>query len=316
MKHGWIDKNYAYLPIRLIKLEDYDGIVYNLEVEDDNSYVTEYATVHNCWTPWFGILGSMSGFDSIEDCYKDQTKHIHAIETGLSSTPEMNWRVSKLDKFVPISNSDSHSPWPFRLGREANVFEFRKPGYRELIDAIIKKDKKHFLYTIEVDPGYGKYHFDGHRNCGIVMNPKDAIAQKDICPKCHRKMTIGVLHRVAELADRPEGFVPKDAIPFKTLIPVQEIIAGIYGQEIQTARVFSMFKKLLAKFGTELNILLNAPEKDMALETSPELAKALMLNRAGKIFVQPGYDGEYGVPEFPANLVLGKPTKQKSLGEF
>jgi PHP family Zn ribbon phosphoesterase len=110
--------------------------------------------------------------------------------------------------------------------------------------------------------------------------------------------------------------VPKDAIPFRTLIPVQEIIAGIYGQEIQTARVLSMFKKLLAKFGTEMNILLNAPEKDMALETSPELAKAIMLNREGKISVQPGYDGEYGVPEFPPNLVLGKPTKQKSLGEF
>jgi uncharacterized protein (TIGR00375 family) len=316
MKHGWIDDNYIYLPIRTIKSENYAGRVYNLEVEDDNSYVTEYATVHNCWTPWFGLLGSMSGFDSIEECYKDQTKHIHAIETGLSSTPAMNWRISSLDKFVPISNSDSHSPWPFRLGREANVFEFAKPSYNELIDSMIKKDKNRFLYTVEVDPGYGKYHFDGHRNCGIVMNPSDAIAVKDICPKCNKKMTLGVLHRVEELADRPEGFVPKHAIPFKTVIPVQEIISAIYGQEITTKKVSDAFRKLIARFGTELNILLHVPEHEIAKETSPELAKAIMLNRENKIYVKPGYDGEYGIPEFPQNLFLGKPQKQKSLGEF
>jgi len=268
------------------------------------------------WTPYFGILGSMSGFDSIEECYKDQTKHIHAIETGLSSTPAMNWRISSLDKFVPISNSDSHSPWPFRLGREANVFEFAKPSYNELIDSMIKKDKNRFLYTVEVDPGYGKYHFDGHRNCGIVMSPSDAIAVKDTCPKCNKKMTLGVLHRVEELADRPEGFVPKHAIPFKTVIPVQEIISAIYGQEITTKKVSDAFRKLIARFGTELNILLYVPEHEIAKETSPELAKAIMLNRENKIYVKPGYDGEYGVPEFPQNLFMGKPSKQKSLGEF
>lgn len=282
-----------------------------MEINKDN-----FVFPAHIWTPWFGLLGSMSGFDSIEDCYKDQTKHIHAIETGLSSDPAMNWRLSKLDKFTPISNSDAHSPWPFRLGREANVFELKKPSYKEIIDAIIKKDKSRFLYTIEVDPSYGKYHFDGHRNCGIVMNPKDSIAQKDFCPKCKKRMTLGVLHRVTELADRPEGFIPNDAIPFKTLIPVQEIISGVYRQNILTKKITLLFRKLLARFNTELDILLNAPEKDIAEETSPELAKALILNREGKVFVKPGYDGEYGKPEFPQNMLLGKPTKQKSIGEF
>src|SRR3989338_2357073 len=155
------------------------------------------------WTPWFSLFGSMSGFDSVEECFKDQAKFIHALETGLSSDPAMNWRLSQLDNYTLISNSDSHSFWPWRIGRECNIFDI-KLAY----DAFIKslKTKEGFIETIEVDPSYGKYHFDGHRLCKVCMSPKDAIKNKNICPKCGRKLTIGVLHRVEELADREEGF--------------------------------------------------------------------------------------------------------------
>ncbi|MDD5181866.1 MAG: hypothetical protein PHC66_01695 [Candidatus Nanoarchaeia archaeon] len=316
MKHGWIDKNYAYLPIRTIKFEDYDGLVYNLEVEDDNSYVTEFATVHNCWTPWFSMFGSESGFNSAEECFGDSIRHIHAIETGLSSDPAMNWRLSQLDRFCCISNSDCHSPWPNRLGREANVFELAKPSLKSMLNAIKTKNKSEFLYTIETSPLYGKYHYDGHRACNICLSPKESIAQKDICPKCHKGLTIGVEHRVEELADRPEGFKPAHAIPFKSILPLQEIISAIYLTAVGTKTVSRVFDALMAKFPNELHILLDAKEEELCQHVDRRLAKAIMLNREGKVTVKPGYDGEYGVPEFPKDLTLGKPTKQKSLGEF
>ena len=208
-RHGWIDEEFIYLPIRKIELIDYDGLVFNLEVERDHSYVTEVAIVHNCWTPWMSCLGSRSGFDSIEECYQDQVRYIYALETGLSSDPAMNWRVSSLDKFTLLSNSDSHSPHPWRLGREANVFKLERFTYWEILDAIRTKDKKKFLFTIEVDPNYGKYHWDGHRKCKVSMKPKEAEKYSNICPVCGKKLTIGVLHRVEKLADREENFVPK-----------------------------------------------------------------------------------------------------------
>lgn len=166
---------------------------------------------------------------SIEECYQDQTKLIYALETGMSSDPTMNWRLSSLDKFTLLSNSDSHSPWTWRLGREANVFDLKEITYWEIFAAIKKKDKKRFLYTIETSPFYGKYHYTGHGLCNVSLTPQQALRLNNICPKCGKKLTIGVLQRVEELVDRPEGFVPKDAIPFKTLLPLYETISFSWG---------------------------------------------------------------------------------------
>ncbi|MEM7827080.1 MAG: endonuclease Q family protein [Candidatus Aenigmatarchaeota archaeon] len=261
-----------------------------MEISKDNFIVPAHA-----WTPWFGIFGSNSGFDSVEECFQDQTKNIHALETGLSSDPEMNWRLSSLDKYTLISNSDSHSPWSSRIGRECNVFELNKLTYRNLINAIKEKNPKRFLYTIEVDPAYGKYHFDGHRNCGIVLEPKEAIKMNNICPVCKRPLTIGVLHRVEELADREPGFVPKNAIPFKRLLPLTELIANKYKIGLFSKRVFEKEQFFIKRFGNELNVLLNA-EIDELKEVDENLADTIIKNREGKIEINPGYDGVYGEP--------------------
>jgi len=180
----------------------------------------------HAWTPWFSLFGSMSGFDKVEDCFEKQTDRIFAIETGLSSDPAMNWRLSCLDRFTLISNSDSHSP--AKIGREANVFNCEL-DYKTIRDVLKTKDKKRFLYTIEFFPEEGKYHYDGHRLCGIVMSPQETRQNNNICPKCRRPLTIGVMNRVCQLADRPEGFVPQDAIPYKSLVPLSEIIAEAKG---------------------------------------------------------------------------------------
>ena len=174
----------------------------------------------HAWTPWMSIFGSESGFDSLKECFEDKTKYIHAIETGLSSDPPMNWRIPELDNITLTSNSDCHSFWPWRIGREANVLEMKELSYKNIIAAI--RERKGFVETIEVDPGYGKYHFDGHRLCGVVMSPQESARHNNICPKCGKKMTIGVLNRVEQLAaeDRPEGFTRKDVVPFKSLIRI------------------------------------------------------------------------------------------------
>ncbi|MCD6546976.1 MAG: DNA helicase UvrD [Nanoarchaeota archaeon] len=303
-KHGRVD--YDGRPI--FNIPSYELVEMAMEISKDN-----FVFPAHIWTPWFSLFGSMSGFDKIEDCYKDQLKHIYALETGLSSDPEMNWRISSLDKFALISNSDSHSPWPNRLGREANVFELEKPSYFQIIDAIKTKDKRRFLFTIEVEPAYGKYHFDGHRECGVVMSPKEAIAKNNICPVCGKPLTLGVLHRVEELADRQPGFVPKNAIPFKKLLPLQEIISLIYSSGIQTQTVLKIYKKLINAFGNELNVLLNASESALKEVVDERLAKAIVLNREEKINVKPGYDGVYGKPQIEEELKI---KKQKTLGEF
>ncbi|MEM5843968.1 MAG: endonuclease Q family protein [Candidatus Aenigmatarchaeota archaeon] len=273
----------------------------------------------HAWTPWMSCLGSRSGFDSIEECYQDQTKNIFALETGLSSDPAMNWRLSSLDKFTLLSNSDSHSPHPWRLGREANVFDLEKVTYWEILDAIKKKDKKRFLYTVEVDPNYGKYHFDGHRNCSISLHPKDAIKLNNICPKCKRKLTVGVLHRVEELADRPEGFIPKDAIPFKTLLPLYEIISFAWGSgELYSKKVLEEHDKLIEKFGNELNVLLNVPKEELLKVTNEKIAEAIIKVREGKIKYIPGYDGNYGKPIFDEGVEIKREKfpVQKNLKQF
>jgi len=253
----------------------------------------------HAWTPWFSVFGSESGFDSMEDCYKDQTKNIHALETGLSSDPAMNWRLSSLDKYSLVSNSDSHSFWPWRIGREANVFEFKSLTYRDLLSAIREKDPKRFLYTIEVDPSYGKYHFDGHRLCNISLSPEESRKLGKWCPVCKKPLTIGVLHRVEELADRSAGYVPKGAIPFKSLIPLTEIISARTGiGQLYSKKIWVIYSQLIERFGSEFAVLLDSEEKELGRVVDGKLAEAIVKVREGKVEIKPGYDGVYGYPVF------------------
>lgn len=253
----------------------------------------------HAWTPWFSVFGSKSGFDRMEDCYQDQTKFIHALETGLSSDPAMNWRLSALDRFALLSNSDSHSANPWRLGRECNVFDLEKITYMEIFDAIKNKDKKRFLFTIETSPFYGKYHYDGHRNCGISLPPIESKKYKNVCPRCGKKLTVGVMQRVEELADRPEGFVPKDVIPFKTLLPLYETISFAWGTgELYSKKVLVEHDKLIEKFGNDLKILLEVPKEELLKVTNEKIADAIIKVREGNVKYVAGYDGVYGKPVF------------------
>ena len=255
------------------------------------------------WTPWFSLFGSRSGFDSIEECFEEYSKYIFAGETGLSSDPKMNWRLSALDRITLISCSDAHSP--SHIGRESNVFDCEL-SYFEIVKTIKEKDKSKFLYTIEFYPEEGKYHYDGHRNCGVSLSPKETKKYNGICPVCGRPLTIGVLNRVEQLADRAEGFVPENAIPFKSLIPLEEIIADALGQGVGTVEVERQYKNLIEEFGNEFNVLINVSRSDLEAVTLPEIAEGIIRAREGKVFIEPGYDGVYG------KIKIFKKGEQKS----
>jgi uncharacterized protein (TIGR00375 family) len=249
----------------------------------------------HAWTPWFSIFGAFSGFDSIEECYQDMTKHIFAIETGLSSDPPMNWRLSKLDRFTLVSNSDSHSFWPWRIGREANVFELDRLSYYEVAEAIRSKNPQRFKFTIETDPAYGKYHWTGHRDCKVALSPQEAIKFRNICPVCRRRLTKGVEQRVEELADRPQGFRPENTIGFMRLLPLSEIISTVLNvNSLYTQKVWAIYNGLIEKFGDEFKILIETPEEDLSATAGNDIAKAVVKVREGQARVIPGYDGVYG----------------------
>ena len=243
------------------------------------------------WTPWFSLFGSKSGFNSIEECFEDYSKYIFAGETGLSSDPAMNWRWSALDKIALISNSDSHSPQ--KICREANVFNIEL-SYPAIVEAIKSKNPQKFLYTIEFFPEEGKYHYDGHRLCGISLSPAESKKYNNICPTCGRPLTIGVLNRVEQLADRPNGFKPQGAIPFKSLIPLTEIIADVLNQTVVTVGVEKEYKNLIEKFSSEFEVLLNVPKEELEKATLPEIAEGIIRVREGKVYIAPGYDGVFG----------------------
>ena len=246
------------------------------------------------WTPWFSLFGSKSGFDSIEECFEQYAKDIYALETGLSSDPAMNWQWSKLDRFSLISNSDSHSPR--KIAREANVFD-TEISYKAIIDALKKKDKKKFLYTIEFFPEEGKYHYDGHRMCDIRFSPAESKKNKNICPKCGKPLTIGVMNRVTELADRPEGFVPENSIPYKRMIPLSEIIADTLGVGDGSKAVEAEYRAIIPRLGTELEVLTEVSEDKLLKELPIKIAKAIINVRSGNVNILPGFDGEYGTIE-------------------
>jgi uncharacterized protein (TIGR00375 family) len=265
-----------------------------LNISEDCFLVPAHA-----WTPWFGVFGSQSGFDSLEECFDDWTKYIYAIETGLSSDPAMNWRWSALDNITLISNSDAHSP--ANLGREANIFEGEELSYQAIIEAIklgakISQNppKLKLISTIEFFPQEGKYHFDGHRKCQVVFSPKETKEHKNICPKCNKPLTIGVMNRVEKLADRPEGGKPEKIIPFKCLIPLQEIIADGFGMGKASKTVQKEYKKMISNLGSEFEILLDKNKEEIESVTSSLIAEGIMRVREEKVKIHPGYDGEFG----------------------
>ncbi len=242
------------------------------------------------WTPWFALFGSKSGFDSIEDCFGDMTKHIYGIETGLSSDPAMNWRVSNLNNITILSNSDAHSPQ--KIGREANVFEWDRVDYQTMYESI--KGNKNLQYTIEFFPEEGKYHMDGHRACGVRLTPAETKRHKGLCPKCGLKVTVGVMNRVEELADQPEQAGKR--VPFKSIVPLPEIIASSFGvSSTASKKVQAEYDKLIENVGNEFHILLDADLKDIAASADPRVTAGIERVRSGTIHIEPGYDGEFGV---------------------
>lgn len=247
----------------------------------------------HAWTPWFSIFGSESGFDSVEECFGENSKYIYALETGLSSDPAMNRRWSALDKYALVSNSDAHSLE--KLGREANVFSFDSGiDYHKIIGAIKNRDKEKFLCTLEFFPEEGKYHLDGHRGCGVCLTPAETKKNHYLCPKCKRPVTVGVLHRVDNLADKKEA-EKENFIPYKNVVPLQEIIAECFGNGTKSKKVVAMYDKLLGECGTEFEILLDKSIDEIRACGGEVLGEAIDRMRRGNIFIRPGYDGEFGV---------------------
>jgi uncharacterized protein (TIGR00375 family) len=270
----------------ILGLDPYDLLKVTLEADAKNLFIPAHI-----WTPWFSVLGSMGGFDSIQEAFGDLTQHIFAVETGLSSDPLMNWRLKQLDDFVLVSNSDAHSP--SKLGREANVFDtdFSYDGiYRALSD----KNDKGLVSTLEFFPEEGKYHFDGHRACQVRWAPKETIKHKGLCSVCGKPVTVGVMNRVEELADREAGHKGKRWRPFQSIVPLPELIAeaknvGTTGKAVQEA-----YMNLLSKLGNEFYILLECPIDDVKRVAGEVLAEGIYRMRKGKVCIAAGYDGEFG----------------------
>jgi len=286
-----------------LKMEASDLVEIVSEVSEEAFVVPAHI-----WTPWFSLFGANSGFDSIEDCFGKYSKYIYALETGLSSDPEMNWRVSGLDRFTLISNSDAHSP--SKLGREANVFSTRL-GYKELKEVLETKDRDRFLYTIEFFPQEGKYHYDGHRRCQICLSPEESKRHNNLCPRCGERLTIGVMHRIEILGDRKSGFIPSGAVPFKRLVPLSEIIAEALNQGVDTKGVEERYKRIVHQAGGELKVLLESSREKLSSVASPEIVEGIMRVREGKVRIKCGYDGVYGKVS-----IFDKKKEQKQLNLF
>ncbi len=259
----------------------------------------------HAWTPWFAVFGSKSGYDSLEECFEELTPNIFAIETGLSSDPTMNRRLSKLDKIALVSNSDAHSLE--KLGREANVLDFgSETSYDKMWEIIKSGDKNKFLYTIEFYPEEGMYHYDGHRDCKVSMEPIETKKEKEICPVCKKKLTIGVLHRVDDLADRKEKDVSDSFVPHRYIVPLREIIAGSLDVGATSKKVEKEYRAMLQKLGNEFAILLHIDvEKIRAAVSDENIAIGIENMRNGRVKIFPGFDGVYGeVDVFPKGRTM------------
>jgi uncharacterized protein (TIGR00375 family) len=248
------------------------------------------------WTPYFSLFGSNAGFDSIQECFGNVTTEIFALETGLSSDPAMNWMVSDLDRFTLISNSDAHSPQ--KIGREVNIFS-EKFDFPRLRNILKNKDKERFLLTVEYFPEEGKYHFDGHRNCNVRMSPEETVKNKNLCPVCGRKVTIGVMHRIYELSNRRYGEKPDRFIPYKKMVPLDQIIGSIIQKPVDTVVVRNKYLEAIERIGPEFSILLEASESDMQGRMDDNIIEGIKVVREGGVKIEPGYDGEFGKVEIP-----------------
>ncbi|MCK4420744.1 DNA helicase UvrD [candidate division WOR-3 bacterium] len=288
-------------PILSINLIDLAGVLFS--IEEDAILIPAHL-----WTPWFGLFGSKSGFDSIEEAFGEYSNKIYAIETGLSSDPPMNWLLSSLDNITLVSNSDAHSPG--NIGREANCFD-GPIDYQELREILKKQDRERFLYTVEFFPEEGKYHFDGHRKCGIVYSPDESKKHNNICPVCGRPLTLGVLHRVYSLSDRDKPS-SEGRIEYKRLIPLSEIVANSLklGKNAKTTQ--GVYQKLTTYFGNEFKILLDVSEEDIRKSTDTRTAEAIINVREEKVEIEPGYDGVFGKIRIPEKEKSIK-RKQQSL---
>ena len=285
---------------------DYDGrpifgipcpqFVKDLKAIDDK---IEIIPAH-CMTPWFGLYGSKSGFNSLKECFQDQVKHIYAIESGMSADPQMLWRFK--EKINVVSFSDAHSFWPWRIGREATIFEIPELSYDNIIKAI--RTGKNLKATIETPPAYGKYHYDGHRKCDFSCSPEKTKELKGICPICKNPMTIGVDNRVEELAKESKNYKPKDAKPFYILLPLHELISLYLSSTLASKKTWDLYNNLIDKFDNEFNILLNISKDEMLNKNVDEgLVNLILKNREGNVRVKPGFDGEYG------KVLLGEEQK-------
>ncbi|MBS3085330.1 DNA helicase UvrD [Candidatus Pacearchaeota archaeon] len=287
---------------------DYDGrpifgmtspdLVESLKKIDDK---IEIIPAH-CMTPWFGLFGSKSGFDSLKDCFQEQTKKIYAIESGMSADPEMLWSLN--EKVNIVSFSDAHSFWPWRLGRESTIFEVdkiiydeKKLSYKEIMNSIRTGDG--LIATIETPPEYGKYHWDGHRLCNFSCSPEKTKELNGVCPVCGKPLIIGVDYRVKQLEDQPRGFKPASAKPYLKLLPLHELIALAYSTKMESKKSWEVYNNLIEKFGTEFEILLNVKKEALlSKKIENKLIELILKNREAKIKIKPGYDGEYGVAQF------------------
>lgn len=259
----------------------------------------------HAWTPHFSVFGAASGFDSLDECFEELTPHIYAIETGLSSDPAMNWRLSALDGLTLISNSDAHSP--MKIGREATIFDAGL-SYTDIRNSV--KTRKGLLGTIEFFPEEGKYHYDGHRSCASCLLPKESVIRNNLCPVCGKRVTIGVMHRVESLADREEGFRPEGAPPFHSVIPLHEIIAETLTLGVASKAVRNEYEKVIGQLGNELRILLDVPVEDIEAAGSVRLGRAIRQMRTGEVSISPGYDGEYGKIK-----IFGRAEKKETKGQ-
>ncbi len=250
----------------------------------------------HCMTPWFGLFGSKSGFDSLKECFEEEAGKIYAIESGMSADPAMLWRFEEVanGKVNVVSFSDAHSFWPWRIGRESTIFELPELSYDNFIKAI--RTGNGLKATIETPPAYGKYHWDGHRNCNFSCSPERTRELNGICPVCKKPLIIGVDYRVEEIAKNPAGFKAENAKPFHSLLPLHELISLRFSTSLSSKKSWESYNSLIEIFGNEFNILLNISEKEMSSKGVDEkLIDLIIKNREGKIKVKPGFDGEYGV---------------------
>jgi len=271
-------------PILGLSAYDLAGIVFDASPE-------AMVVPAHAWTPWFSIFGSKSGFDSIEECYRDLSYRIFAIETGLSSNPAMNRRIAALDRITLISNSDAHSP--AKLGREANVFDSNL-DYYEIRRIMKERDHRRFLHTIEFYPEEGKYHCDGHRECGVLFTPQETKKADGLCPVCGKGVTVGVLSRIEALADRPSDYIAPDAIPAVHLVPLEEILAQAFECGVKTVKVQREYERLIAEGGSEFDILLNKTQNELTALAGERTTNGIIRVRNGEISIVPGFDGEFG----------------------